>query len=532
MAIEIGSLALLVVFGTALCFTSLYAFHFHYSALRTVPGPTLARLSALWRVRLIWSGDAPKKYRDLHQRYGPIVRTAPNVVDVSDPGQIPVVLGINAKFVKSDFYTAFDTVYDVDNSRLPSMFSTTDPAFHRHLKRPVAHKYSLSSLRSLERLVNKCSQIFTDAMLETAGQSVDMSTWLQWYAFDVIGEITFSRRFGFMEQKKDVEGMIEGIDFGLWYNSLVGQLPWLHPFLLGNSTARKLLGRIKESPLETINRVTREAIRAHNDAPQDKDKQEDLVTEEDFLTFLSREEAVQGNAMPDRDKMNHLLNNLFAGSDTTAISLRAVFYQLMRHPEIYRQVQTEIVAADNAGKLSWPFIKYTESLEHLPFLHMCIKEAMRVHPGVGFPLERVVPNVGAKICDTFLPGGTIVGINAAVIHYDKDIFGEDAAQFRPNRWVVNESNRDAVALMERNLLIFGAGARSCIGKNISILEMGKFIPQILRAFDVTFADARNPEWKVRTFWFSRQSEFRAVFTPRKGPEEAPEVVSMRRRQDH
>lgn len=51
---------------------------------------------------------------------------------------------------------------------------------------------------------------------------------------------------------------------------------------------------------------------------------------------------------------------------------------------------------------------------------------------------------------------------------------------------------------------FGYGSRTCIGKNISILEMGKFIPQILRHFDVVWASAED-EWKLHAAWFWVQS---------------------------
>ncbi len=61
------------------------------------------------------------------------------------------------------------------------------------------------------------------------------------YAFDVIACITFQRRFGFMEEKKDVGGMIEAISAAFPYMATVGQLPALHPWLRGNKKLMKLL---------------------------------------------------------------------------------------------------------------------------------------------------------------------------------------------------------------------------------------------------------------------------------------------------
>ena len=76
-----------------------------------------------------------------------------------------------------------------------------------------------------------------------------------------------------------------------------------------------------------------------------------------------------------------------------------------------------------------------------------IKEAMRVHPSIGFPLERVVPEGGAVICGTQLPGGTIIGMSAPVVNNDKSIFGEDAEDFVPERWL--NSTPEKIKTMER-----------------------------------------------------------------------------------
>lgn len=79
-----------------------------------------------------------------------------------------------------------------------------------------------------------------------------------------------------------------------------------------------------------------------------------------------------------------------------------------------------------------------------------MKEAMRCHPGVSFPLERVVPEGGINLCGTHFEAGTIVGMNAAVIHRDKTIFGDDADQFRPERWI--NSDEEQIKLMNRHLM--------------------------------------------------------------------------------
>lgn len=70
------------------------------AGLRSLPGPTIARFSPFYRVWKISKADAPIFYRNLHEKYGPIIRTGPNTVDISDPDALPIIYGIGSKFLK------------------------------------------------------------------------------------------------------------------------------------------------------------------------------------------------------------------------------------------------------------------------------------------------------------------------------------------------------------------------------------------------------------------------------------------------
>ncbi|CAG9990779.1 unnamed protein product [Clonostachys byssicola] len=469
--------------------------------LRDLPGPWLARYTPLWRLMFVFNGKAPEGYRKLHAKHGQIVRTAPKVVDISDPSAISLIYGIGSKFIKSDFYRSFDVMYQEE--AMASMFSTRSPDEHKALKRPVAQKFSMTSIKTLEYLVDPCSEIFTATMKEMQGQVVDLGVWLQWYAFDVIGAITFSKRFGFMEYREDVNSVLSGIDLGLRIGGILGQVPMLNRFSLGSKTFHNILSQLSlPNPMDIVTKMVLEAIESYDAQTSPTD------TRSDFLAYFRQQQKSTGEVMPDKELMNHLTNNLLAGSDTTGISLRAVFYYLMRNADSYKKLQKEIDDLHDAGKLS-PVISYAESLQ-MDYLQLCLKEAMRMHPGVQYPLERVVPQGGATISGHFLPEGTIVGVNAAVIHRDREIFGHDADEFRPERWLCDE---EKAKVMDRHLLTFGAGARTCIGKNISIMEMGKLVPQILRQFDLEWA-SDEPGWKVETFWFAKQTGLLVRFRER------------------
>lgn len=182
----------------------------------------------------------------------------------------------------------------------------------------------------------------------------------------------------------------------------------------------------------------------------------------------------------------------FAGSETTAISLGAVFYYLLRQPAAMARLRAELDEAGRRGVFhdnETGLVTWAEA-QKLPYLDACIKEAFRVHPAPGLPMERIVPPQGAEIAGRFIPGGTIVGCSAWVFHRNKSIFGEDADVYRPERWLVDESlNKEKeearIKEMTGTMLQFGMGSRTCIGKNISLLEIYKLVPSLLRAFDVS-----------------------------------------------
>lgn len=101
------------------------------------------------------------------------------------------------------------------------------------------------------------------------------------------------------------------------------------------------------------------------------------------------------------------------------------------------------------GLLSFLDRKLTLTTSLISSSQAVMKEAMRLSPGVSMPLERFVPPEGAIICGQHLRGGTIVGMNPAVVHRDETVF-KDANKFSPERWIsCTESEARA---MDRSLL--------------------------------------------------------------------------------
>lgn len=209
----------------------------------------------------------------------------------------------------------------------------------------------------------------------------------------------------------------------------------------------------------------------------------------DLLSMFLKAKADRPEFMTDERVLVMAVSMAFAGSETTAITLSAVFYYLLKNPRCYQKLMQELEGAVENGAIeNRPdgLVTWTES-QKLPYLDACIKEAFRVHPAAGLPLERITPPQGVEICGRHVPGGTIVGCSAWVIHKRPEVYGDDVDCYRPERWL--EADKEQLKDMNACMLQFGAGARTCIGKNISLLEVYKLVPSFLRRFEVRI---RNP----------------------------------------
>lgn len=171
-----------------------------------------------------------------------------------------------------------------------------------------------------------------------------------------------------------------------------------------------------------------------------------------------------------------------AGSDTTSLAIATTLRYVVGNPQCYRKVQAEVDEAFESGRLKEP-CAYAAGVK-LEYLQACIKEALRLHPPISMSLPRVVPAGGDVIDGRFYAAGTIVGVAPFLLHRDTGIWGADAADFKPERWLDSGKPGDQERLkwQSRNFLSFGGGSRQCIGKNISMMEITKTLPRLFWHF--------------------------------------------------
>ncbi|KAH7248152.1 cytochrome P450 [Fusarium solani] len=450
------------------------------SGLRKVPGPFLARLTRFWEVKKVSTGDIHDVMIDLHKQHGPIVRIAPNRYDFNTPEAVKIIYRIGNAFHKSHFYDPFGS------PQFKNLLNELDNGRHAAMRRQVASLYTMSALLSYENAVNVQTSILKKRLQDFAsqGQVIDVPQFLQYYAFDVIGAITVGSSMGMMESNSDLHGACRELD-GIWrHAAVVGLVPGLHPWIVRLASLLRL-----PSVTDGLDSFVDAQLHRY------KEKASQGATDDMNATFIGAMLKLQeqGKAT-DADTRLCLAMNIGAGSDTTAISLSSAIYYLYTNPHTLRRLREELDGAAQAGKVSSP-ISFQQAQE-MPYLQAVIKEALRLHPGVGTQLTRVVPKGGVVIEGQFFPEGVEVGVNAWALYHNQDAFGKDASEFRPERWLEPDNEDLRIA----GSFAFGAGPRSCLGKNISILEMSKAIPQIVSNFHL-YLEPNNKEWKNKCWWF-------------------------------
>lgn len=161
-----------------------------------------------------------------------------------------------------------------------------------------------------------------------------------------------------------------------------------------------------------------------------------------------------------------------AGSDTTATAIRSTLLHVITTPRVLLKLRQEISTAAPSA----PVITDREARQ-MPFLQAVIKEGLRIFPPVAGLMAKQAPPEGHRWKGRFIPPGTRVGSCAWGIFRREDIWGQDAKEFRPERWLESEPGK--LTEMEGTLeLIFSYGRWQCLGRPIALIELNKIFVQV------------------------------------------------------
>lgn len=290
--------------------------------------------------------------------------------------------------------------------------------------------------------------------------------------------MSFGREYGFLDEEKDVEGLIDDSYIGNLYFAPATQIPWIDEFLDKNPLIRLGPRPLLKGVTYTVN-IIKEYI---NQRPKGQ------VTQKSVPYVLEKYwQMRQGDGSIDDQKLIHwMLPPILAGGDTTASCMRAVIYYLAKSPAARHRLFTELDDARLSAPAQW------KDIRNLTYLDAVIRESLRVNPGISLTFERIVPDEGFTLPDgRFVPGGTIVGVNPMVTNRDKGIFGEDVDSFCPERWMQADGESEEAFSRRLRLMretcdfVFGAGGRICLGRNMALLETYKLMATLYSQFDVS-----------------------------------------------
>ncbi|KAH7335690.1 cytochrome P450 [Rhizoctonia solani] len=476
-------------------------------------GPWLAELSSWWISYAALAGKQCDVIRKQHEKYGTFVRIGPNHISISDPDALEAVYGHRSGALKSDFY-------DNPGAGTSNVFSERNKVAHTKMRKRIANIFSQQNVlnfepRVREHIVQLCEQ--WDLRCKEAVRGVSGSNWtaengyavmdccsqFSYLTFDIIGDLALGAPFGLIQAQKDSSPVIESVDkfgqpekvsiqvpvveaiasinrnlastgpFPLWTRYMMKILPWNIPSLLREIRFFKLAMAVVDARLKR-------GLRTMSDGSLGVD----------FIDKLLQVRNEDGSEMSRDELLSETLTMLLAGSDTSSNTLSSLCYYLAIHPDMQRELQSELdkhePLTSSANKEQAPpiilpsdVVPDYEQIKNLPYLNACVKEALRIHSTIGMGLPRVVPpgRTLAVAGQTFR-AGSVISVPSYMTNRSS-IWGADASEFRPDRWLDENAGS-----LNKYFVPFSLGPRSCIGRNLAYMELMLIAATVFRRYSM------------------------------------------------
>ncbi|KAI9901017.1 hypothetical protein N3K66_002834 [Trichothecium roseum] len=441
-----------------------------------------------------FKGFRSKRLAEAHKT-APILRTGPNSLSFGPSQAIKDIYGHGTPCTKGEFYEHLagshfhlaDVVDKQDHSRKRKVLSAAYA-----LKNLEAWEYKVAD--KTERFIIGADRACTDplpkgSILPAAEDCrFDYRRWTNFFTLDAIADIGLSERLGFLDQGDDLveaermDGTTHQVNYiqclhatahaqsrlvwtEKWYKFNVELSKWLSPHF-------RRLWKLNQGWDGIVLRRATNRLKRYQAGEKLSDFFQCLMED--------RNGAPQGLEWGEIVAEVSIMMN--AGSDTTAIAMNNVMYQLLKSPECMRKLRQEVDAVLDAGEVVAPY----EKIRHLPYLKACLDESLRIVPPTTFGLPRRTPPEGATIYGEFIPGDTTVSMSAYVAHRDESVFPDPEA-FKPERWLGEEGKN-----LQPFFISFSAGARGCIGRNISYLEQSVLLASVVHRYDFALP---SPGWE-------------------------------------
>ncbi|KAF5351589.1 hypothetical protein D9758_007260 [Tetrapyrgos nigripes] len=452
----------------------------------------------------------PVKAWDFHQKlmneYGPVVRVngklGEDLLYTYDPKVLHhVLVKDQPKFERLGLSMAQILFGD-------GMLSVSGD-HHRKQKKALNPVFSIAHMREMLTVfydvVNKL-QGGLGEKVSNGPQEVDMMAWMSRTALELIGQSGLGYSFDPMTNdatEHTYSKMIKNLipTFGRlpvlrFYIMRIARYfgpPGFRRFLV-NITPSKTLHQVRDmcdymwALSEEIYQSKKKALAEGDEAVQNQ-----IGRGKDIISIL-----MKGNLNTDEDQLDEkeliaqMSTLIFAAMDTTSNALSRILQLLSTHPEVQDKLREELVEARPfGGELSY------DTLVELPYLDAVCRETLRLYPPVAnlgrianedavLPLSKpIIGRDGNKITEVYIPKGTSVLMSFINSNRNPEIWGPDALEWKPERWLspLPKEVVDAhIPGVYSHLMTFSAGARSCIGFKFSQLEMKAVLSMLVSSF--------------------------------------------------
>ncbi|KAJ7755797.1 cytochrome P450 [Mycena metata] len=463
-----------------------------FHPLAKYPGPVACKTSKLWLTWITSRGKLHVYLKGLHDEYGSIVRIGPNELSITDAPLVSAIMGPNG-MAKGPMWDG--RVISPGKGARENLLGMHDLKKHAVLRKVWNRGFLPTSIKGYEPiLVRRVAQL-TEALSAQNG-SVDLSRWLSFFAFDIMGDIAFGGGFELMRDG-DTHGLWRQMEAGLYFPALTQHIPWVIPFrpYLPGGKGAQALGKFALG--------------------QAKRRLEEGSIHNDLFYYLMDDKRDNAEPYPLRFAVSNAVIAIIAGSDTSATVLSNTCYFLLTHPESYTRLQSEIDQALPLGKEPVE----ASILSSLPYLNAVIKESMRLYPPVPTTLQRApTPGSGSKaLSESFvIPEGTAVNVPPYALHRDPQYFSPSPDKFMPERWLAAED--DPTSILNEDVFIpFSTGPANCVGKNFAMLEMRMVLAHLLQTFEMRLADGYQKEEyeaELKEFFILQKGRLPTVLTRR------------------
>ncbi|KAH9948320.1 cytochrome P450 monooxygenase [Amylocystis lapponica] len=203
----------------------------------------------------------------------------------------------------------------------------------------------------------------------------------------------------------------------------------------------------------------------------------------DIMSILMKAnmKAEEEDRLPESEIIAQVSILIFTAMDTTSNTLARILHLLAEHPKVQEHLRKEIVEARGGENLAY------EKLMQLPYLDAVIRETLRLaHQDVILPLSKPIRGVdGRMMSEIEVPRGTTVMIGILGWNRSKDVWGEDASEWKPERWLSSlpEAVTDAhIPGIFSHLMTFLGGGRACIGFKFAETEIKAVLATLVPSF--------------------------------------------------